>query len=309
MNRKNIGLGVILLSIGVIWILINMGVVGKTFFGSLVDSLFSLWPLVFIAIGVNMIFKNNALVKTTSWVLFVAIVVSYSFIAEPKHTKLFNFDFDFGNSKSITKVKYHEKYNPDTKNGKFKISLGAANINIGTSAENLFDAEVPSNVEYKKVDYKDDYEVVEFGFEKNNYSIFNFDNKYQRCDFKLNKNVIWDMEIDTGATNGKLDMSELKVKDLSIDTGAANMDLLFGAAYDKTKVEIDAGATTLNVTVPKSSGVRINFEDGLNKTNLKDLDWEKKDGVYESPNYDKAESKIEMDIDMGVSKFNVFFSE
>jgi len=307
MNRKNIGLGVILLSVGVIMILFNMGLVGKTLF----DSLFALWPLILIVIGVNIIFKNNVLVKATSWVIFVAIVVSYSFIVEPKYTKGFGFDFDFdwGNSNKITRVKHSEKYNSDTKNGKFSVSLGAANINIGTASENLFDAEVPSNVEYKKVDYKDGYESVEFGFEKNNYSIFNFDNKYQKCDFKLNKNVIWDMEIDTGATNGRLDMSALKVKDLVIDTGAANMDLVFGAGYDKTKVDIDAGATNINVTVPKTLGVRINFDDGFNKTNLKKLGWEKEDGVYESPNYDEAESKIEMDVDMGASKFDVLFSE
>ncbi|MDP4182043.1 MAG: hypothetical protein Q8942_13265 [Bacillota bacterium] len=308
MNRRHLRLGILLLLIGVAWMLVNFKVIGYMNITALIASVIKFLPLILIVIGINMFFKNNSIVKAISWILYFVIIISYSIMANPKiGINGADFNINLGNDNSLKYVTYSEKLNNETKNGEANISLGAVKIDLNSDTEDLLYSKVPSNIKLKKVDYSDGYTDAKIKFDKQSY--FDFGSGNKSCVFKLNKNILWDMNLNTGAVNGTLDMKDMKIKSLDLSLGAGNMDIIFGAKHDDTKVKINAGASNLNITAPKSSGIRVKLQGGLNHTNLDKLDFDKHGDVYESNNYEKAECKIDMEIDMGVSGLNLYLSE
>ncbi|HEY9062140.1 MAG TPA: hypothetical protein VIO64_16820 [Pseudobacteroides sp.] len=306
MKTGKIGLGVFLLAIGIIWILISFNVISFSYVTTFFISAFKLWPLILIFIGVNLVFKYNSAVKTISWILYFSIVLSYGIIANPKiGFEGVKINLDLGNRRNENYVKYSEKIKEATKNGKIDISLGATKINLDGNTKELFSADVPESVKLNKVDYSNNDKDVKIDLNKSHY----FDFASKTCSFNLNKNVLWDIDMNTGAINGTMDMTDIKLKKLDLNIGASSIDMKFGSGYDKTKVDINAGASNINLTVPRSSGIRIKISKITNHTNLDSLGWNKNKDVYESPNYDKAESKIDMEVQMGISNFNVYLSE
>jgi len=77
-NNRGVGFGVFLLTVGIIWILVSVGVISW----SIVNALFVLWPLILVIIGVNIIFRNNEIIKAVAWVAFLAVVISYGYFYE-----------------------------------------------------------------------------------------------------------------------------------------------------------------------------------------------------------------------------------
>lgn len=87
MEHKNIGFGVFLVCIGVLWLCISFGIIGW----SIVYSFFKLWPLIFVVMGINIIFRDKAYVRAITWLLFLAVVVAYGFLGNGH----FNNDFPY----------------------------------------------------------------------------------------------------------------------------------------------------------------------------------------------------------------------
>ena len=70
------------------------------------------------------------------------------------------------------------------------------------------------------------------------------------------------------------------------------------------RVSIDAGASSINISLPRSVGVKLEVDGALTSRNFQDF--EMLDGdTWQSRNYDSAVKKIEIDIDAGVSSLNV----
>lgn len=290
MRSRHIGSGVFLLGIGIIWLLVNFGAL-ESF--SVLSSIIALWPLILVVIGVNVIFKPYALVKAGTWFLFLAAIVSYGFYIEKNYA---------GDSKG--NAVFTEKISSETKSGRIKIGIGATKVLLDSHTENLFDAGTSKPIDYK-MNYENGKEKAEVKLVKDNYLPFNFNGSSRLSDFHLNENVNWDIEVDTGATSGTLDMTGLKVDKFTLNMGCGSMNLNFGNRNEKISVDINMGFSSVNAAVPKTSGVKLKMQDGLTGSNVKSLGWEKKDGYYMSPNYETAISKIDMEVEAGLSSFNM----
>jgi hypothetical protein len=284
------GSGVFLLCIGIIWLMVNFGAL-ESF--SVLGSIIALWPLILVVVGVNVIFKPYSLVKAGTWLLFFAAIVSYGLYIDKSYT---------GDGKG--NAVFTEKISSETKSGKIKIGMGATKVSLDSKTENLFDAGTVKPVDYK-MSYSKGKEEAKVKIVRDNYLPFNFKGNSRLSDFHLNENVDWDIEVDTGAASGTLDMKNLKVNKFSLNMGFGSMNLNFGDRSKKMSVDIKMGFSSVNATVPKSCGVKIKMKDGLSGSNVKSLGWEKKDGYYVSPNYETAESKIHMEVEAGLSSFNM----
>lgn len=291
MKSRPIGFGIFLLTIGILWVLMNVGVLNWSIF----DSLLKLWPLILVVIGVNVIFRNNPIVKTVVWLAFLAAIIGYSYFIHDNgsNTRLVD-----GGNISIERA-------AETNNGELKLSLGGANVSIDATAANLIDGTISDPDIRHSVEYRNGKETAVVSVKKEQVSIINQKSINGTCELHLNENVAWDMDVKTGAVSGKLDLSKLKVKKLDLSVGAAKLDMIFGNNPGSTRVKLDAGASSIDVTFPESVGVKIKMDGALNGSNLKDLGWEKQGHYYTSPNYNDASSKIDMDVNMGVGNFHV----
>jgi hypothetical protein len=289
MKSRNIGFGVFLLSIGLIWFLINLDMIKVP---NIINSFIMLWPLILIVIGVNVLFKHRAFVRGVSWLLFLTVIVSYSYFAESK------FIIDDKNNKTLS-----EQMDTDIKSREINIKFGATRIKIDSDTEKLFEASVPGSTNYSRSG--SDKEIL--NFEKKNHTPFNFGENGRSCEFHLNENVEWKVEVDAGAVSGTLDMTKLKVNKLNLNIGFGSMDLKFGSNSEKTVAVIKTGFSSVNAAVPKSAGVRVKIKEGLSSSNVKGLGWERQGDWYVSTNYDEAESKIDLEVKTGFSSFDLEF--
>ena len=293
-SNKGAGFGVFLLTVGILWVLVSVGVISWSIF----NALFVLWPLILVIIGVNIIFRNNEIIKAVAWVAFLAILISYGYFFDNGRTGGEGFIAD--ESASIERAAEIQK-------GNLKIAFGGTRITLDSNTLKLLEAEIQdTDVTYSE---KTENGETSITFDKKTYRITNFKShmKTHYSGFHLSNQVPWNIDIDTGAVDGNFDMSELSVEKLSLDTGAANLMLTLGAKYPNPVVDINAGASKIEFNVPSNAGVKVRMDGALNSTNLNGPNWEKKNGIYYSKGYDEASVKIDMNVEIGVSELTVNF--
>lgn len=72
-NTKKLTDGIILIGIGLLFLLKNLGIIHWSIF----SVLFQLWPLILVVAGINIIFKNNAIITIITWGLFFMGIFFY----------------------------------------------------------------------------------------------------------------------------------------------------------------------------------------------------------------------------------------
>lgn len=291
-NNRGIGLGIFLMTLGILWALWSMGIVSW----SIVNSIAVLWPLLLVVAGVNIIFKRNAIVGALTWVVFLGVLVSYSYFVE---------DVKYKDSADNRKVVIDRR--AETQKGNLKISVGGTKVTLDSDTDKMLEAEIGDR--YITYNQRSDNESSDIIFEKRHFNIGSFNTGINRFNnvFHLNKEVKWNIELNTGALDGNFNMSQLAVEKLRINTGAADLKMTLGEKASNTQVKLDAGASKIDFYVPKNAGVKVKLDGGLNDTNFNGPEWEKRDGYFYAKNYEQATVKIDMDVDMGVGRLFVNF--
>lgn len=293
MKNKHLGFGIFILSLGILLLLVNTGIIDWTIF----NSLFDLWPVLLVMAGINIIFRHNEIVKVITWLAFLALLICYSVF--------YKGGIYINNSKWNTSntVKYERKAGVEA--GELKLDLSGTKLSLGSTSTDLVNAILKNSNIRNSIDEenggKKEYVVFQ---EKHPFGI-NFNSNNEDCRIDINNSIYWDMDIDAGAINGTIDMSDLKVNNLKLDTGAANVKLIFGSKNNAVNVTIDGGASNIESYIPSGTGVKVRLDTALSSTNLSELGWIKQGHDYISPNYDNASVKINMDVDMGAGKFDV----
>jgi hypothetical protein len=123
--------------------------------------------------------------------------------------------------------------------------------------------------------------------------------------FGLNGEIPLELDVDTGASEARLDLEGLKVTDLRLDTGASSTEITLPAKAGFTKVEIEAGAASVRLRIPSGVAARIKTEGALVGVTIDKNRFPREGGVYLSPDYDIAENKADIDIDVGAGSISV----
>ncbi|KAB3531502.1 LiaI-LiaF-like domain-containing protein [Alkaliphilus serpentinus] len=289
MKQDKIIGGIILISIGVIFLLTNLGYLNWSIFYSIID----LWPLILIAIGINTIFKKNKIVSAVTWILFFVILIGYGLYYQGSY----NTNFVKGDELAID-------YNPRVETGELNLKLGGTTFDINSSENRLLNALYDGGYYKPEIRYTKD----------NTHAIITIENMSKRFQlmsrknldskFKLNKDVIWNVDADVGAVKGTLDFSDLKIHELDIAMGAGKLDIIFGDSHTETRAKIDSGASDLDIYISDKIGAKIKLQGALNNSNLKSKGWRLIDDYYVTPGFEEAESKLILDVNSGVANIN-----
>jgi len=120
---------------------------------------------------------------------------------------------------------------------------------------------------------------------------------------KLNKEIVYDLHVNTGAIHTECNLSGFKIDELSIESGAGNIDLVI-PEYD-SKITIDTGVSNIDIAIPANVGVMVMIDSGIA---IKDLDdFTRENNNYISDNYNEAEFKTYLEIDCGVSNIDIHY--
>lgn len=124
-------------------------------------------------------------------------------------------------------------------------------------------------------------------------------------DFSLTKEIPLDLIFEIGAVDAHLDLTDLKIKDLALKTGASSTEIKLPAAAGSTYFKVEAGAASVDITVPQGVAARIESKSGLASVEVDQSRFPKVNGIYQSPDYEGAENKVDIRIESGMASVEV----
>lgn len=297
MKKSNITFGIVLVFIGIFLLLNNLNLIQW----SIIDVVFDMWPLILVAIGASIVFNNDKTIKTIIWILFFAIIIGYGFYLQYKSHDL--------NSNINSNIGISYEIDNNIKSSILDLDLAAVDLNINPSDSFLLDGFLGSPYVNKKVEHFNGGEIAKFSFKEKVTRVFpasiSKNKNTYKGNFYLNNNISWDIKGDIGAVKGNMDLRNIKVNNIDMDFGAGDLKLLLGSNVPSLNVEIEAGATNIDIVVPKDLGLRVKLDGGLKSSNLKDLNWSLVNDWYVSPNYETSLSKANINVKMGVGNLKI----
>lgn len=261
-----------------------------------------LWPLIIIFWGLSIVLKNSSFKPIINAVFGFAIAVIVFGIFNNIFENTFGEKILWSDSQNVNY--FSEEMSPNIKNAHFELSAGVGYFKISDGTDKLISGKAKgifSSTDFR-VDTNGNNANLYFEMDEGEFKIHkgNFKNNLL---VELNTAPIWDFDIETGAAKSEFDFSKLKVASLNLKTGAAKTFLKFGDLYENVKIDIEMGASKLNIKIPNNVGCRISGEMALV---AKDFNGFKKyDGYYQTPDFEQSLKKVDISIEGGVSSISV----
>jgi hypothetical protein len=121
---------------------------------------------------------------------------------------------------------------------------------------------------------------------------------------RLNPAVPLTLEVDTGASDARLDLTELRVQELRLKTGASSSDVQLPRAAGQTRVVVNAGAASVSLQVPEGVAARIVAEAGAGAVDVSPR-FPRAGRVHESPDYASALNRVDIDARIGAGSVSI----
>lgn len=312
MKFRNIFWGVILIFVGVLFILQNLGII---YFDWL--SLWRLWPVILVLWGVSIIPVNN-------WIKVILVLLilgaSLSFMlnksvyweSDRHNFELFSdeffddhFDQDFDEANRRYSTQTFNIPNEDSaKYVELRIEAAAGKFTIDEKTDNLLSFNRKGNSsEYSYILKSSDSTAV-IDIEMESTSVHFGKSHKNTVTIALSDYPIWDIYLEAGAAAIDFDLKEYSINRLSIEGGAASIKIILGNKNEITHLNVEAGASKIVIKVPEASGCLLNLESVFSSKKIKGF--EKTDhGKYRTSNFDEAINKVYIDAETAVSSFTI----
>lgn len=95
------------------------------------------------------------------------------------------------------------------------------------------------------------------------------------------------------------------VRKLILETGASSSNVVLPAKSGFTQVEVRAGVASVVLRVPTGVSGRIHVKSGLVGLKIDNNRFPVKGSIYESPDYDIAENRVEIMVEAGVGSIEI----
>lgn len=314
MDHKKVFWGVLFIFIGLVFVLKNLSILDFSWY-----QFINLWPLLLIIWGVSMLPVKGFVKLILSFAILVLGVYlvhrydsGYWFeFRSPRHHYDRNLrdsrpdrQNDSGQTDEDWKTQYlFFPYSDEVQNATLKLDAAAGAFTLGSITDELIEVEKEGNFgsySLTSQEARDSY-IVRLSMEETH---IRGERLKHHVDIKLHERPVWNMDMDIGAAKIDLNLTPFKTKNIKIDGGASSIRMKLGDRHSDIHVDIDAGASSIFIEVPESSGCRVKTSSVLSGKNMRDF--KKGDnGRYETENFNESENKVFIDVDVAVSKIEI----
>jgi len=305
MKFRNVFWGVILIVVGVLFILQNLHVVDFEWV-----RLWRLWPVLLVLWGISILPANNwiksgLLVVVLGGSLYFMLDQTIDWRADRNYTRDYNYDYEYDDNNTIINQDFEIPYEDTISLAYLDFEAAAGSFYLSDTTNQLLSFTKKGKGGKFTYAVKRSEEKASIYIEREDGDLrFNDDNKSAKIKLALNTEPIWDVDLDVGAAKLDFDLSKFKVKKLDLDGGATSCEIKLGDKYEKTYVNIDAGASEIIIKVPSTSGCDLNLSTVLSGRTISGF--EKVDhGHYRTDNFDSAQNKIFITVDAAVSSYTI----
>jgi len=305
MSYKKIFWGIVLIMIGILFILKNAGIVFISW-----HMVWSLWPVLIILWGISVIPVKDWIKLVAS---FVIIIAGFLLVQRDPDTENFSWRFDRNHNwngewndndsdSTDNQQSLSEVYNDSIRLAKLNFEVAAGKFLIRDSTPMLIDLERKGTSGAYTMTSRDEdsVRILDLQFEQKG-SVHHFQND---VNLKLNAKPVWDLDLSIGAASIDFDLTQFKVKKMKVEGGASSILLKMGDLAPRSDIEIDAGASSITIKVPATSGCEVITNTFLSSRDLKGFT-KVEDHHYQTPGFIKSQKKIYISLEAGITSIDV----
>jgi hypothetical protein len=283
----------ILITAGVIFLLNNLGMLSW----SVWDVLWRFWPIVLIAIGLDILFGRRSLLGSLlALVLIVALIGGAVWYAVTQSSIIAG--------QAITTDQVVQELSGAT-SADVQISFGAGSLHIGALKEsaNLIEGTIGTGPgETVRRDFAVNGNVAHFQLKSEGVPIMPFGpRRYdQSWNLDLSPSVPMVLHVSSGVGESVLDLSALQLTNLEVSSGVGQMQLQL-PAHGRVQAKVSGGIGQVVVIIPAGMAARIHASTGLGGVSISSR-FQRNGRDYVSANYATADDRVDLDISGGIGQ-------
>ncbi len=265
--------------------------------------MFRLWPILLVFAGISVLVSDSKL-KTVLFAITSLLVLLWIFsVASVGWGNFHNIFHRDGRPAHLQELS--QDMDKDIRHARLSLNAGAGSFSLSDSTSDLFYAHTESNVGTYSLNADKDgsSENLDLSFEGSE-NHWHFGNTKNDVEMKLNTKPDWELSMDVGACSVDFDLTPYIVRTARLKAGASSIKVKLGDKADTSHLNINAGASTITIYVPSSSGCEIEDNAQLSSKsfpNFSKLD----DSTYRTSNFESSKKKILITVEAGVSSIKV----
>jgi hypothetical protein len=123
--------------------------------------------------------------------------------------------------------------------------------------------------------------------------------------FQLTQEIPLTLSVEAGASSLDIDLKDVLATRVELKTGASSSNVTM-PARGVSLLDVEAGAASVNVRVPEATAGRIRVKEGVTSVSIDTNRFPQLDsGIYQSPGFDTAPDRAEINIEAGLGSVSV----
>ncbi len=244
---------ILILGIGVIWLLTNLGYIQAVSWATLLR----LWPVLLIVAGLDLLFgRISPIIGGLIGLLAVAFIV-YVLLAAPS--------LGLVNTPALVTDVFSEPLG-NSQSANVYLDLGSVSTSIfplDASSGDLFNATIDHYGQVRFSATGDVNKTLRLTRTPTNFNFFDtLGAQPRRWQIGLSPLAPTELTVDSGSGSVNMDLSGIQLQRLSLDSGSGSVDMSLPDAQQPYRVNLNSGSGSLDVNVPCAAGVEIHLDGG-----------------------------------------------
>lgn len=260
-------------------------------------QLWQLWPLILVALGLNMLLgRRNPMVSVLIVVLVLAAGAAFIYANGGLRP--------MGEIESVT---LNQSLN-GAKSAEVRIKSGVGKLVLDGSEGTLL---ASGTLQY----YRNRGEPIQrksvsgdtatLDIEQPQGSISIGPTRGPDWNLHLNNGIPIRLNVDAGVGETRLDLRQLKLTDLALNAGVGSVTVQFPENAGMTTAKVNGGVGGLEVIIPTGVEARITTHSGLGGTDVDRRFQKQGNNMYQSAGYSGAKNKLDLDVDVGIGGVDI----
>lgn len=310
MKYRHVFWAFILIAIGVLFMLNNFGVLEFGF-----RALWSLWPLILILWGISILpIRDGVKIAALAGVLALTVIF-FNQISErstwfrfENHFHGFNRNDWNDNDDEESSANYQPQnlsvpFDSLSRKGILVLEAAAGNFNLQGVTSDYLTFNKTGDIGNYSLTTTDTNgrKQIRVALEK---SVIRHNVNENKVDIRLNNTPAWNLDFDIGAAAIDMDLRDYRIDTAAIDAGASSIKIKLGDKSPLTVMTFNAGASSIQVDIPKESACQIKSESFMISKEF-DGFTKKGEGIYQTANFSTGKNKIFLTVKTAISKIEI----
>ena len=295
-RRKEIVGPVFMIGLGCVFLLSSLGLLG---WGAW-DVLWRLWPLLLVAVGIEIIVGRRSI-----WISLLSVMLIFAVLAGA----IWLSGLGTLGGERLTSETISQALDADIAQAEIYLAPAVGDLNLFplTESDNLISGDV--NIGKGRPvwsDYDVSGDTAKFYVEVRSVTVYP-NNFGWDWDFGLTTLIPLKLDVSMGVGDMSLDLAGLTVSRLDVSQGVGEITV-FLPFQDSYRADISQAIGNIVVVVPDDIGVRIEVSRAISAFSVPS-DFEHRGDFYYSPGYDNAEVHADLEISQAIGNIEVKYEK